>query len=269
MKPDVPPERRGLKPREVRAYPSPWGVVYVVDEEGKRSLRFDHEEAADQSVTDLSRPGATALAYVRGAALVLALVPDIHRALVVGLGGGSFTTLLRRVLPSAVIESVEIDPVVLDVAKAHFGLVVDRRTPVHVTDAAAYLLGTRKTFDLIFLDAYEGEQIPAHLCTRSFFEAVHARLTRQGVVVMNLVADDDDERDEVANDFVTTFPSTLRVREPTFGNTLLYGGRSSLPHDPSALLSSARHAQRRYALPFSLEEWAAAVTGDDCPDWGR
>lgn len=268
MKADAPQKRSAPLAREVRAYPSPWGVVYVVDEAGQRSLRFDHEDAADQSVTDLSRPDDTALAYVRGAAFALALVPDIQRALVVGLGGGSFTSLLRRVLPKAVIESVEIDPVVLDVAQAHFGLVVDRRTPVHVTDAAAFLLGTRKTFDLIFLDAYEGEQIPAHLCTRSFFDVVYARVTPRGVVVMNLAADDPDELDEVASEFVNTFPSTLRVREPSFGNTLLYGGKSPLPQDPSALLSSARHAQRRYALPFSLEEWAAAVTGDDCPDWG-
>ncbi|MFZ9888270.1 MAG: spermidine synthase [Myxococcota bacterium] len=267
MKTDSSSRRYDQRPRDVHAYPSPWGIVYVVEEDGQRSLRFDHEEAADQSVLELARPEATALAYVRGAALSLALVPDIKRALVVGLGGGSFTTLLRRVLPHAVVESVEIDPVVVDVAQSHFGLVVDRRTPVHVTDAAAFLLSTRKSFDLIFLDAYEGEQIPAHLCTRPFFEAVRARLTPRGVVVMNLATDDADGLAEVASEFACAFPSPLRVREPKFGNTLLYGSKSALPADPSALLSCARHAQRRYSLPFSLEEWAAVATGDDLPLW--
>ena len=40
------------------------------------------------------------------------------RVLMVGLGGGTFTTLVHRALPDATIDAVEIDPVVVEAARA-------------------------------------------------------------------------------------------------------------------------------------------------------
>ena len=43
--------------------------------------------------------------------------------MVVGLGGGSLPMFIRAVLPGAVVEAVELDPAVADIARESFGVV--------------------------------------------------------------------------------------------------------------------------------------------------
>jgi spermidine synthase len=251
--------------RVVRSYPSAFGTVYVVDEGRVRSLRFDDPDAADQSVLDLNKPDDVALEYVRVAALSLALSEAPKRVLVIGMGGGTFTRMVRRHVAGARTDAVEIDPVVADVAKRWFGVVEDARTRVHVTDGAAFLASARTKYDVIFLDAYDGEDFPAHLATDAFFALVRERLTKGGVAVMNLAVEDEEIAGRIWGRWQRAFPACLRVREPAFGNILGFGRKAPFPSSPSELLSRARAADRAYRFSFHTETFARSATGCDVP----
>lgn len=267
----APQERREERRKEtraervVRAYPSAFGTVYVVDEGRTRALRFDDPDAPDQSVLDLDKPSDVALEYVRVAALSLALTDAPKRVLVIGMGGGTFTRMVRRHVEGAVIDAVEIDPVVVDVAKEHFGVVEDKRTRVHVTDGAAFLASTKHKYDVIFLDAYDGEDFPEHLASEAFFRLVRDRLTPSGTAVMNLAIEDEAIASRIFSRWAEAFPSCLRVREPAWGNVLAFGARRPLPDGPGALLQKAREADKRFRLSFRTEPYAASATGCDVP----
>ncbi len=251
--------------RVVRPFASAFGTVYVVDEGHMRFLRFDDPDAADQSVLNLRKPDDVALEYVRVAALSLALAKAPRRVLVIGMGGGTFTRMVRRHVTSAVTDAVEIDPVVVEVAKDWFGLVEDQRTRVHITDGAAFLASARGKYDIIFLDAYDGEDFPAHLASEAFFRLVKGRLGEGGVAVMNLAVEDEKIAAGIFGRWQAVFPSCLRVREPVYGNVLAFG-REQDPHwDAGELLQRARAADRAYGLTFQSETFARSATDCEVP----
>jgi spermidine synthase len=108
------------------------------------------------------------------------------RILIVGLGGASIQRYLHDLLPTVVIETAELDPAVLDVARRFFGFREDERQEVHLGDGRAFIEQTRQTYDLIMLDAFGAEAIPYLLTTREFLTAVKERLNPGGVVAANL-----------------------------------------------------------------------------------
>ncbi|HKJ24713.1 MAG TPA: fused MFS/spermidine synthase, partial [Myxococcota bacterium] len=165
--------------------PSPSGRVFVVDGPRCRYLRFGSPFGVDQSVVSLADPGAVPTEYVRLAALGLALARAPERVLILGLGGGSFARLVARARPDAEIDSVELDPVVVEAAARFFGVAPSARHRIHVADAAEFLARGGARFDLVFLDTYGGDGLPERLGTEAYFASAVARLRPGGVVVAN------------------------------------------------------------------------------------
>ncbi|KAL7098955.1 hypothetical protein ACP275_09G051600 [Erythranthe tilingii] len=61
------------------------------------------------------------------------------KTVVIGLKAGLLPMFMKNCLPCLHIEVVEVDPVIVDIARKYFGLVEDERLKVHITDAFAYL----------------------------------------------------------------------------------------------------------------------------------
>jgi spermidine synthase len=165
---------------------SEFNHIAVVDtDKGERELIFGDGEAI-QSATRVKHPGQLVLPYTQVAMSGLAIVPEPHRILMIGLGGGSMPMFLRRALPKATIDIAELDPVVADVAKRFFGFRADPKMQVHVGDGRAFVERTRNQYDIVFLDAFGENSIPYALATREFLLAVRKILSPDGVVVANL-----------------------------------------------------------------------------------
>jgi spermidine synthase len=166
---------------------SAFGRVRVVERaDGLRSL-YTGDGDARQSAVYPGRPGHLELAYTRVAAVGLALVPPGGRILFVGLGGGAMPMYAREVLPDARIDVVEIDPLVVEVARSHFGFRPDARMAVHTGDGRAFIESAPPaSYDLVVLDAFSDDDIPFTLTTWQFLRAVRARLAPGGAVVSNL-----------------------------------------------------------------------------------
>jgi spermidine synthase len=99
----------------------------------------------------------------------------------IGLGGGLLSSYFLRY--GLEITSIEIDPAVVYLARKYFSF----QGICHVADGRRFLKATNENYDFIILDVYRGEDIPAHLCTREFFEMVAKRLSEKGILAVNLI----------------------------------------------------------------------------------
>ena len=92
--------------------------IEVTETNERRCLIFAVRQTNhNQSCIDLADPKKIVFPYVRMTLAGLLVQPEIERALIVGLGGGTVPLTLSELYPDAVIDSVEIDPAVVRVAK--------------------------------------------------------------------------------------------------------------------------------------------------------
>jgi spermidine synthase len=125
---------------------------------------------------------------------VLTRVVKTHGApesvLLLGLGGGSAAWILRRELGIAMpITAVEIDPVMIGLARDHFGL--DEHSGIHVLEGDATVLvhGMRDRFDLVLVDLFDDLDLARGVDTMGFAHALRDRCA--GTLCFNTVGFDE------------------------------------------------------------------------------
>ena len=160
-------------------------IIVTEEASGYRVLRFERG-GARQSIGKPGEPEYLGFAYTKVAFVGLALVPEPSRILVVGIGGGTMPMFLRAYYPNATIDAVDIDPDVVQVAKDYFGFREDDRLKAHVGDGRAFVEKTRDPYDIIFLDAFGTRNVPVHLTTAEFMQAVRRAVKPAGVIVGNI-----------------------------------------------------------------------------------
>ena len=110
---------------------------------------------------------------------------DEFNVLVLGMGTGTFATECYRYFENSVIEGVEIDQKIIDLAYDRFGLPKDDRITCVEFDARAYLRNAGK-YDVIMVDAYRDITVQFQLASVEFFSEVKEHLTDDGVMILNL-----------------------------------------------------------------------------------
>jgi predicted membrane-bound spermidine synthase len=159
--------------------------ITVTESGSVRNLRFD---ASRQSGLDMRDGITSAVRYPDYIQLAMALKPDTSRALVLGLGGGIISKRLWHDFPAMKVDSVEIDPVVIDVAKRYFAFPDDSRLRVFNMDARRYVQTTKDTYGLVVVDAYYADALPFHLTTQEFFTEAKSKMTTDGVLAYNVIS---------------------------------------------------------------------------------
>jgi len=149
--------------------------------------RYMDFENLRQSAMLLKDPWELRLRYTRFLSLALTLQPEPKRALILGLGGGSFPKRLYRDFPNVVVDVADIDPEVIAIAKRYFQVPEDARMRLFAKDGRRFVQEATDKYDLVFLDAYNSDTIPFHLATREFYQEIKARLAPGGVVVSNII----------------------------------------------------------------------------------
>lgn len=159
--------------------------ISVTEDENARHLRFDRSH---QSAIALDDPYESLIAYPNYMHLAMAVKPDAESVLVLGLGGGAITKRFWRDYPQVSVDSVEIDPVVVDVAERYFGLPDDPRLRTFTEDARRYVQSSDDTYDVVIVDAYYADSLPFHLTTDEFLREVKARMSPDGVIAYNVIS---------------------------------------------------------------------------------
>ncbi len=122
-----------------------------------------------------------------GVGLVLRLFPVEHKKIgVVGLGVG---TLAAYGKAGDQIRFYEINPDVISQTTNHFSFIQDSpaKTDIILGDGRLSLEAEpSQQFDILILDAFSGDAVPAHLLTKEAFELYRRHLKPDGVIAANI-----------------------------------------------------------------------------------
>ena len=167
---------------------SMYSHISVRDEGGIRTLYFN---TFPQTRMSLLNPYDGAFEYTKFVHLAFLMNPKIKKVLLIGLGGGSINRALWKFYPGVQVDTVEIDPMVVEVATKFFGLPNTSQHRVFVDDGRKYLKKTPEKYDFLFMDAYLANPyspyIPFHLATKEFFELADKKLNPEGVIGFNVI----------------------------------------------------------------------------------
>jgi len=110
-------------------------------------------------------------------------------------GGGAYTQPRAVVAqsPDSRVTVAELDPLVTRTAGEELYLQAEQMRIVH-DDARRVLQQERASYDVIVGDVFHDVAIPFHLVTREFFQLVRARLSDDGLFVLNVVDGFPDPR---------------------------------------------------------------------------
>lgn len=110
----------------------------------------------------------------------------VRRLAIIGLAAGTISTQYTAVFGEGIqIDGIEIDPEIVKAGRDYFGM-IQPNLNVIVEDGRLGLAKTAGDFDVIGIDAYRVPYVPWHLTTVEFFQEVEAKLSANGVVVINV-----------------------------------------------------------------------------------
>lgn len=175
-------ERKLLVERE-----SLYNNIYIYSEPPYVTLSFGHNgrlytESIHNTKDELDLP----VVYTRYMTAGLMYPKTVKSILEIGSGGGRTAWYLHRHLPDVPITTVELDPVVAELAQKHFGIKNEKNFKIATRDGRLFLRENKQRYDMILIDAYRGPFVPFHLLTKEFYLAIEAHLAPGGVVVQNI-----------------------------------------------------------------------------------
>ena len=188
--------------------------------------------------------------YLRMMTTALAYAPQVDSILLVGLGGGVLTNYLGRFLPDAQIDSVEIDPGVVDAAKTWFGVKEAERKRVVESDGRVFLNRNRRLYDVALIDAYIGGAVPFHLMTKEFYALLKRRLAPGGVAVFNI--HEPNRLFAVSVRTLQTVFATVDLYRSGFGEVAVVA--TDTPRAVEVVERRAVELQKKYGFRYSLPE---------------
>ena len=249
-----------LTPQVVYETPSMFGPLVVTEDGGGlRSMRFGRT-GITQSTIKVGEPEYLRFDYLRLALIGMALLPPQtgapRRVLLVGLGGGALPVFLHRHYPALQIDVVEIVPEVVTAAERYFGFRQDARMRAQVGDGRRFIERAEPAhYDIIILDAFGSAEVPAHLTTQEFLQAVRRALNINGVVVSNVWnARYNSKYDAMLRTYQEVFPEVHVIDTSREVNSMLFSlpQAASLGYDQFFALARQHTVQQRY--PFDLGE---------------
>jgi spermidine synthase len=118
------------------------------------------------------------------------IVARLNPSSVLLIGGGVYTLpmALLNAFPTIGITVVEPDIALDDIAFRYFNYHVDPRITIVHTDGLSYLRQSDVEFELILIDAFQGDQVPDSLATREAVQSLYRLTTPGGTVAQNVIA---------------------------------------------------------------------------------
>ena len=200
--------------------------IIVEDTNTHRLLRFNRDI---QSTMLLRNPYAGGFEYTDFFHIPMVFNPTIDRVLFIGLGGGTGPKDFLQYYPNVQIETAEIDPMVVNVARRYFYLPDHERHRIVQQDGRTHLSRSGEKYGAIVMDAYAsggpyGAYLPYHLATQEFFELCWDRLENGGALVFNAIGSHGGMNAHVIRDVNATlnhvFPAVYVFQAGTSINTV-------------------------------------------------
>lgn len=239
-----------------------FGVLQVIRD--GRGLRLVHGSTIHgmQLGGELRSEPTTYYGRQSGVGLTIASLQERKPRLrigVVGLGCGVLATYGR---PTDSFDMIEINPAVVDIANRYFTFMSDSvaRISTHLGDGRLVLERMEnEPFDMLVLDAFSSDAIPAHLLTQEAVALYQERLKPDGVLAIH-----------VSNNHLDLVPLVHRLAHERGleSRVVRRGGRAELgtQHSTWMLLTAQDHALWKDPA-FGEAEAASKSELADAPLW--
>ncbi len=164
--------------------------ILITEDQGKICMKFSfrRDRLQSQSCYWVGQPQKLVFDYAKLISVGLLAKPQAKSILIVGLGGGTLVNLSHTLIPGAQITAVEIDPAVEKMAQQYFSLQPQPWLSSKIQDGRLFIkraLLHKRHYDLVILDAFNGDYIPEHLMTREFLSEVKQLIGPRGLVISN------------------------------------------------------------------------------------
>jgi spermidine synthase len=231
-----------------------------------RVLSFvrDSGEEVVESMVDFDRRHDLLITYTRFMFLSYLFSPKPQNVLMIGLGGGAMTRFLEKYDPKAAMDVVEIDPIIIEVARRYFWVGERPGLKIVNQDGFEYLKSCNSKYDVIYMDAFlkpaadtDETGVPLRLKTLRFYADLQTKLNPGGVVVFNLNPH-RDLVDDVKN-IKEAFPNAYVFRMPGQEGLVVVGSTARARLKSGELLNRAAALDRRFRANFRFSDMARQV----------
>ncbi|XP_026387875.1 methyltransferase-like protein 13 [Papaver somniferum] len=167
------------------------------------------------------------------------------KTVIIGLGAGLLPMFIRGCIPCLDIEVVELDPVIVTLARDYFTFTEDNQLKVHVVDGIKFIedaataasssneTNIREKIDILIIDADSSDSSSGMTCPpedfleESFLLSVKKSLSEGGLFVINLVARSKAIREMVVSKLKKVFGSLFYLQLEEDVNEVIF----ALPMD--------------------------------------
>jgi spermidine synthase len=208
--------------------------VDISEASGVRTLHFGSDWI--QGAMRIARPYALELDYTREMMVPLLLQPAPwpRKVLIIGLGAASVLKFLWRHRPQSKFTVIEIDPLVVGMARQFFKLPDDpARINIKTGDGADFVIASKQSFDLILVDGFDAEARAGRLDTVPFYLDCKARLADEGLLCLNLLSRRKDFSKSVARLQESFDGHAIAFPSCDSGNAIALASADAVPPAPT------------------------------------
>lgn len=255
--------------RQIHQERSLYRNILVTEDDIRRCMRFTITSTTGQNQSCRFYDDHDRLVFPYGKLVLTSLLvkDNPRRILIAGLGGGTLVNTYNKLFPDAEIYITEIDQAVVKVAEEYFDFRETDKIKVEVVDSRVHIkrAGLRgEKFDLVILDAFNGEYIPEHMLTREFLEEVKALLPPDGMVIANTFSS-SRLYDAESVTYSAVFGEIYNVRQVGTGNRIIIASMQPLPDRATLDARAPALKPRLERFGMDITEYPRLMQTD--PDW--
>ncbi|MGZ8289539.1 MAG: spermine/spermidine synthase domain-containing protein [Telluria sp.] len=217
-----------------------------------RGVRFLHLGTSwVQGAMRLDKPDNIELEYVQMMMMWMLFIEQPKRIVQLGLGSAALTKFCYQRFPSARVAVAELNPNVIDICHAEFGLPPnDARLSVREMDAMDFVLdpANHGTVDVLQVDLYDEEARGPVLDSQEFYQACFDCLADGGIMTANVFGDFSNYDKNLQN-MELVFDAVVWLPEVSDANIIVIAFKDAPQIDFSVLYERAGDIKRRMNLP--------------------
>ena len=226
-----------------------------------RTMMFVKDDGSEvgETVINIKQPHKLVAAYTQTMFTSLLFKQQQKRVLIVGLGGGSMIHFLQHHQPKTMIDVVEIDAKVVDIANKYFDIKESKTVKIITEDAFTFFPKCKQKYDAIYMDAFlkpsentDNTGVPLQLKTKTFLKSLQQNLTEDGLILFNLNIGNSTKED--IKTIQQVYPNTYVFSVPKSESVVLLVSLSEERKKKSDLAPVARVLDRKFRANFSFRK---------------
>lgn len=191
--------------------------IKITEHLGKKTLYVENAEQSGGTITGMWEKTIRKMKQCNN--------ETMQQCLILGLGGGTLIKILKKSYPEIEITVIEIDPVMIKIAKDYFGIKSNPFLKIINEDAFKWVNNSKSSkFDLIIFDLYLGTKNPVKAAYKVFLRDLKNLLEPNGFILYNRHFQNDPQDFEILQKYCQEiFKNVKLILSYPFSRILLLG----------------------------------------------